>query len=115
MNEIRTILPILLAFFFIVHPSTGQSADNTITMENLATPENTTAMAKETVLQGPAALSASAATSTSPNLSYIWSVTGLEPGQVILSGSFIRPVEARKGDTFHADYSSFGCISCYFA
>jgi 2-oxo-hept-3-ene-1,7-dioate hydratase len=40
---------------------------------------------------------------------------GLEPGQVILSGSFIRPVDARKGDTFHADYSSFGCVSCYFA
>ena len=39
---------------------------------------------------------------------------GLEPGQVILSGSFIRPVEARKGDTFHADYSSFGCVSCRF-
>ncbi len=38
----------------------------------------------------------------------------LEPGQVILSGSFIRPVEARKGDTFHADYGSFGCVSCYF-
>ena len=38
----------------------------------------------------------------------------LEPGQVILSGSFIRPVDARKGDTFHADYSSFGCVSCYF-
>jgi 2-oxo-hept-3-ene-1,7-dioate hydratase len=40
---------------------------------------------------------------------------GLERGQVILSGSFIRPVDARKGDTFHADYSSFGCVSCYFA
>jgi 2-oxo-hept-3-ene-1,7-dioate hydratase len=38
----------------------------------------------------------------------------LEPGQVILSGSFIRPVDARKGDTFHADYSSFGCVSCHF-
>ncbi len=39
----------------------------------------------------------------------------LEPGQVILSGSFIRPVEARKGDTFHAEYSSYGSVSCYFA
>ena len=39
----------------------------------------------------------------------------LESGQVILSGSFIRPVDARKGDTLHADYSSFGCVSCYFA
>ncbi len=39
---------------------------------------------------------------------------GLEPGQVILSGSFIRPIEARKGDTFHADYGPLGSVSCVF-
>jgi len=39
----------------------------------------------------------------------------LEPGQVILSGSFIRPLELRKGDTIHADYGPFGSISCHFA
>lgn len=39
----------------------------------------------------------------------------LEPGQVILSGSFIRPIDARKGDTFHADYGPFGTVSCHFA
>jgi 2-oxo-hept-3-ene-1,7-dioate hydratase len=38
----------------------------------------------------------------------------LEPGQVILSGSFIRPVDVRKGDTFHVDYGLFGSISCHF-
>jgi 2-oxo-hept-3-ene-1,7-dioate hydratase len=38
----------------------------------------------------------------------------LEPGQVILSGSFVRPVHARKGDTFHADYGPYGSVSCYF-
>jgi 2-oxo-hept-3-ene-1,7-dioate hydratase len=38
----------------------------------------------------------------------------LEPGQVILSGSFIRPIDARKGDTFHADYGPFGSVSCHF-
>jgi 2-oxo-hept-3-ene-1,7-dioate hydratase len=38
----------------------------------------------------------------------------LEPGQVILSGSFIRPVDIRKGDTFHVDYGQFGSISCHF-
>jgi len=38
----------------------------------------------------------------------------LEPGQVILSGSFIRPVDARKGDTFTADYGPFGTVNCYF-
>ena len=39
----------------------------------------------------------------------------LEPGQLILSGSFIRPIDARKGDTFHADYGALGTISCHFA
>ena len=38
----------------------------------------------------------------------------LEPG-VILSGSFIRPLEIEKGDTVHADYGRFGSISCHFA
>jgi len=41
--------------------------------------------------------------------------TTLEPGQIILSGSFTRPVDARVGDTFHADYGPFGSITCHFA
>lgn len=39
----------------------------------------------------------------------------LEPGQVILSGSFVRAVEARKGDTFQADFGPMGTVSCCFA
>jgi len=39
----------------------------------------------------------------------------LEPGQVILGGSFTRPVQARRGDTFHADYGPLGSIACHFA
>ncbi|MCZ0735221.1 2-oxo-hept-4-ene-1,7-dioate hydratase [Phreatobacter sp. AB_2022a] len=39
----------------------------------------------------------------------------LEPGQVILSGSFVRPVDCRKGDTLQADYGPFGTVSCHFA
>lgn len=39
----------------------------------------------------------------------------LEAGQVVLAGSFIRPIEARKGDTIHADYGAYGSVSCYFA
>lgn len=38
----------------------------------------------------------------------------LEAGQVILGGSFTRPVPARPGDTFHVDYGSMGAISCRF-
>jgi 2-oxo-hept-3-ene-1,7-dioate hydratase len=39
----------------------------------------------------------------------------LEPGQVVLAGSFIRPIETRKGDTIQADYGTYGSVSCYFA
>ncbi len=39
----------------------------------------------------------------------------LEAGQVILAGSFTRPVAARPGDTFHADYGPLGNITCRFA
>ena len=38
----------------------------------------------------------------------------LEPGQVILGGSFTRPVAARAGDTFHADYGALGAITFRF-
>jgi 2-oxo-hept-3-ene-1,7-dioate hydratase len=39
----------------------------------------------------------------------------LESGQVVLAGSFIRPIETRKGDTIQADYGRYGTVSCYFA
>ncbi|WP_294904904.1 2-oxo-hept-4-ene-1,7-dioate hydratase [Tatumella sp. UBA2305] len=38
----------------------------------------------------------------------------LESGQIILSGSFTRPVAANRGDTFHVDYGLMGAISCRF-
>ena len=38
----------------------------------------------------------------------------LQAGQVILSGSFIRPIEVVKGDTIMADYGEFGTVSCHF-
>lgn len=39
----------------------------------------------------------------------------LEPGQVVLAGSFIRPIETRGGDTIQADFGAYGSVSCYFA
>jgi 2-oxo-hept-3-ene-1,7-dioate hydratase len=39
----------------------------------------------------------------------------LEAGEIILGGSFTRPVAARVGDTFHADYGPLGQITCRFA
>jgi 2-oxo-hept-3-ene-1,7-dioate hydratase len=39
----------------------------------------------------------------------------IDAGQVVLSGSFIRPIETRHGDTIYADYGTMGSVSCYFA
>ncbi|MCG9554765.1 2-oxo-hepta-3-ene-1,7-dioic acid hydratase [Vibrio sp. Isolate31] len=38
----------------------------------------------------------------------------LEAGQVILAGSFTRPVCVKEGDTIHADFGSLGGISVKF-
>jgi 2-oxo-hept-3-ene-1,7-dioate hydratase len=38
----------------------------------------------------------------------------LEPGQVVLAGSFTRAVAARAGDTFHADFGPHGHIALHF-
>ena len=39
---------------------------------------------------------------------------GIEAGQIVLAGSFIRPVEARHGDTIVGDFGPYGTISCFF-
>lgn len=39
---------------------------------------------------------------------------GLKAGDVVLAGSFIRPIEVGKGDTIVADYGAFGTVSCHF-
>lgn len=39
----------------------------------------------------------------------------LEAGQIILAGSFIRPIEAKRGDTIVGDYGPFGTVSCHLA
>ncbi|MBL4758676.1 MAG: 2-oxo-hepta-3-ene-1,7-dioic acid hydratase [Rhizobiales bacterium] len=38
----------------------------------------------------------------------------LEPGNLILSGSFTRPVWAEPGDTLHADFGPLGSVSVQF-
>ena len=40
--------------------------------------------------------------------------TVLEPGHVMLSGSFTRPVWAAKGDTLHADFGPLGAVAVQF-
>lgn len=39
---------------------------------------------------------------------------GLEPGQIVLGGSFTAPIFARAGDSFHVDYGPLGAISVRF-
>lgn len=39
----------------------------------------------------------------------------IRAGDIVLSGSFIRPVEARPGDRFEADFGAFGSVRCVFA
>ncbi|MBN9670999.1 2-oxo-hept-4-ene-1,7-dioate hydratase [Roseibium aggregatum] len=40
--------------------------------------------------------------------------TTLQPGQLMLSGSFTRPVWAAKGDTLHADFGPLGSVAVQF-
>lgn len=40
--------------------------------------------------------------------------TVLEPGHIMLSGSFTRPVWANKGDTLHADFGPLGGLAVQF-
>ncbi|TCR63688.1 2-oxo-hept-4-ene-1,7-dioate hydratase [Bosea sp. BK604] len=39
---------------------------------------------------------------------------GLKKGQIVLGGSFTRPVDIRKGDIIHADYGPLGAIGVSF-
>lgn len=38
----------------------------------------------------------------------------LEPGHIVLGGSFTAPIFARAGDTFHVDYGALGSIGVRF-
>ena len=38
----------------------------------------------------------------------------LEAGEIILAGSFTRPMWVERGDTVHADYGELGVVSCRF-
>jgi 2-oxo-hept-3-ene-1,7-dioate hydratase len=38
----------------------------------------------------------------------------LEKGQIVLSGSFTRPVDVKAGDVIHADYGPLGAIGVSF-
>ena len=40
---------------------------------------------------------------------------GIQAGQIVLAGSFIRPIEATHGSTIHADFGPCGALSLHFA
>jgi len=39
----------------------------------------------------------------------------LEAGEVVLAGSFVRPIEVGPGDTIQADFGPLGTVSCHFS
>ena len=39
---------------------------------------------------------------------------GLHAGDIILAGSFTRPLRVDRGDTIHADYGPLGAVTCRF-
>jgi len=41
--------------------------------------------------------------------------TVLEPGHMMLSGSFVRPVWAGQGDTIRADFGELGSVAVHFS
>ncbi len=56
-----------------------------------------------------------------PAMGIVWLVNrlaeygqGIKAGDVVLSGSFIRPVEAPRGCRIEADFGDFGHVSCRF-
>lgn len=38
----------------------------------------------------------------------------LEAGEIVLAGSFTRPMWVERGDTVHADYGALGAVTCRF-
>jgi len=40
---------------------------------------------------------------------------GIEAGEIVLAGSFIRPIEAMPGSAIVADYGPHGTVTCHFA
>ncbi|MBP6685280.1 MAG: 2-oxo-hepta-3-ene-1,7-dioic acid hydratase [Leucobacter sp.] len=38
----------------------------------------------------------------------------LEAGEIILAGSFTKPMWVERGDTIHADYNELGSVTCQF-
>ncbi|MEN2977645.1 2-oxo-hepta-3-ene-1,7-dioic acid hydratase (plasmid) [Tistrella bauzanensis] len=38
----------------------------------------------------------------------------IRAGEVLLAGSFIRPIEAPAGSTIHGDFGAFGTVTCHF-
>lgn len=44
-----------------------------------------------------------------------YSGNGIEAGQIVLAGSFIRPIEAPHGSSIHADFGPCGTVSVNFA
>lgn len=88
------IIPVLLVFLFTAGLVLGQDAVNNTSAENVTVPENITAPENVTVPENITApgnvtvpetvTEAQPEEAAAPNLQYIWSVTGIEDGQVTM-------------------------------
>jgi hypothetical protein len=90
------IIPLVLLFILAACPSLAQSLNNSTNETNIrdaSSPQESRSLANESSVSIGTAQNTSATSATSfneseqapvPNLSYIWSVTGIEPSQVIM-------------------------------
>ena len=97
MSKRHAILPILLVFLFTVALSLGLTANNTSNVENNTTdveisasllnktaPADETVLTEETILGNNTTSADAKENSSVLDLKYIWSVTGIEPGPIIM-------------------------------
>jgi len=97
LSKRHAILPILLVFLFTVALSLGLTANNTSNVENNTTdveisasllnktaPADETVLTEETILGNNTTSADAKENSSVLDLKYIWSVTGIEPGPIIM-------------------------------
>ena len=80
------IIPMVLLFILAACPSLAQSLNNSTNETNIrdaSSPQESRSLANESDTSSTS--SNESLQASVPNLSYIWSVTGIEPGQVIMA------------------------------
>ena len=84
MKRIFLILSVMLALIATTCLCLGEPANNTSVMDNTTPLAKNMATINETVSGNKTSGANAMVANSSPNLKYIWSVTGIEPGQVTM-------------------------------